>query len=488
MMSKPITRLVLPLLLITSLACEFVLGPQPGSQPPVAGNSPTHEIYAGFTQNKEMPFVMIHRSGESLVVTQDVNTSNTTGAVWTSSDGKSIVIYSDSSGLPQSAVVGKDIVQYSNYTNDTVEITIIHEDGTREAFQAQRDIDLLNKITASFAPTSNLIAYSMGNLRLSQQRDLLAWAKTGLYIVGAASCISQVPGSFAVPIVGIPLLANACAGFLLSTVVRVGNALNLDVADIQTLKDNLDIFNCAGLNLLSVEPVGRAIACGNVLVAAAEKQKAAADKMNANRPAAPLAGPPAAPSPTARPSAPPSVSMLPGTVTQLSNCRYGPDYPYLYKYGVKVGTKMEVIGRDADGNWLQVRGVGGNNPCWIKAVQMQVDGDVMGLPDAYPTTTGLPISPFFEQITLTGVSSSGGAVNVTWLEHTIRSDLDTEQGIEYIVEVWTCVNGKPNFSAIGTNDTNASFQIDNSCGLASHADVIGEDKEGFSVPAIIALP
>ena len=203
-------------------------------------------------------------------------------------------------------------------------------------------------------------------------------------------------------------------------------------------------------------------------------------------PLPPTATPTSTPVPTNTPA---PVSSLRGTVTQISNCRYGPDWPYLYKYGVGVGTKMEVIGRDADGNWLQVQGIGGQNACWIKSVQIQVDGDVMTLPDTYPNTTGLPISPFFPEISVS-VSYSGGMVNVSWPDHEIRSDLSTEQGIEYIVEIWTCVDGKPTFYALGfpPGETNASFEIDNSCGIISHANLIGEDKEGFSPPTIIALP
>jgi len=201
---------------------------------------------------------------------------------------------------------------------------------------------------------------------------------------------------------------------------------------------------------------------------------------------------PPTPTPTSTPTptnTPQPITSLRGTVAQLSNCRYGPDWPYIYKYGVGVGTKMEVIGRDTDGNWLQVQGIGGHNACWIKGVQIQVDGDVMALPDTYPNTTGLPISPFFPEISIS-VSYSGGMVNVSWPDHEIRSDLGTEQGIEYIVEIWTCVDGKPTFYALGfpPGETNASFEIDNSCGMISHADVIGEDKEGFSPPANIVLP
>lgn len=182
------------------------------------------------------------------------------------------------------------------------------------------------------------------------------------------------------------------------------------------------------------------------------------------------------------------VSSLRGTVLQRANCRYGPDAPYLYKYGLREGTKMEIIGRDADGNWLHIQAIGGNNPCWINGKLVQVDGDIMNLPDEYSTNMGLPISDDFEQITITSISPDASGVTVEWLPHTIRSDLIEEGAVEYIVEVWTCVDGKPAFYAIGTDDTFATIQIDNSCGIISHADVIGQDQHGFSPPAVIALP
>ena len=153
---------------------------------------------------------------------------------------------------------------------------------------------------------------------------------------------------------------------------------------------------------------------------------------------------PSTPTPAST-NTPMPASSLRGTVTEVSNCRYGPDWTYIYKYGLRAGTQMEAIGHDLDGDWLKIQAVGGNNPCWIKAAQMQVNGDVMTLPDAYPYTQGLPISPFFPQIILQSVSGGGGTVNVSWQGHDIRSDLQTGQRIEYIVEIWTCVSGKPTF-------------------------------------------
>ena len=186
--------------------------------------------------------------------------------------------------------------------------------------------------------------------------------------------------------------------------------------------------------------------------------------------------------------APAPVSKLRGTVLDHLACRYGPDNPYLYKYGILPGTVMDAIGRDADGDWLQVQAVGGHNPCWLKAIQMKVSGDVMALPDTYPYTNGLPISPFFERVAILSVSGgTSGTVNVEWRPHAVRADINTGEGIEYVIEVWTCVNGKPAFYAVGfpLGATSGSYQVDDSCGVPTHVDIIGEDKEGFSLPTNI---
>ena len=245
---------------------------------PTATNEPQHEIYAGFTDNPEIPFIIIHESGESLGVIQDPNSSNVTGVVWDSSDGEFIVIYVDSNGMPQSAVAGDDIILYSNYTADTVDVTVIHANGTQETFQAQLDTNLLNKITSFSTPSINMVSYH--GSQLPQQLDKRFYIKLGLYVLGGASCISHVPGSLTV--IGIPLLAQACAGFLLGSVIRAGDALNLDVGELETAKYVWDLHKCTGI--LSTELVGQLLACANVLVTELEKQDEAAKQRVANPP------------------------------------------------------------------------------------------------------------------------------------------------------------------------------------------------------------
>ena len=172
---------------------------------------------------------------------------------------------------------------------------------------------------------------------------------------------------------------------------------------------------------------------------------------------------------------------LTGTVTQKSNCRYGPGAYYLYKVGYKVGAKIQVIGRDADGNWIQVQGA----KCWINAEQVQVDGDIKTAPDTYRDSTSLPKTNDYGPTTITGVSGSGGSVTVDWTavvlpDYAMVSDIERE----YVIEVWTCQNGAPAFYSLGTNDTSMTFDVDDSCGEASRADVVVQIKTGVWVTPI----
>jgi hypothetical protein len=197
----------------------------------------------------------------------------------------------------------------------------------------------------------------------------------------------------------------------------------------------------------------------------------------------PIASATSAPTNTAEP-----VSSLRGTVTQQSNCRYAPSEFHLYKTGFKPQAPVKIIGRDADGDWLQIELSGGNTPCWINASLVQAEGDIMALPDQYPPDRRLPISDAFPQIALISAEPGGNGITASWVHQEIREDLKQTGTVEYIIEVWTCVDGEPAFYAVGTDDTVASFQVDNSCGISSYAHLIGQDEHGFSFPTKIPLP
>lgn len=201
-----------------------------------------------------------------------------------------------------------------------------------------------------------------------------------------------------------------------------------------------------------------------------------------------LTASPTAPSPTTEVTATP-VSSLRATVLQLSNCRYGPGAGYLYRIGLREGAPVEVIGRTIDGGWAYVQYVGTHNLCWINSKLLQITGDIMVLQDYYPDKAPLPMATKYGPVTITGVTGGGGPVTVTWTPIVLPAyALPSEIETQYVVEVWTCRNGSPGFYSFGTNDTSMTFDVDSSCGQASHADIVAQNKAGVSGITQIPLP
>jgi hypothetical protein len=240
-----------------------------------------------------------------------------------------------------------------------------------------------------------------------------------------------------------------------------------------------------------------ALACGLPLTATAP----APTEMLA-QPALPLAS--AAPSETAIPtlavtetaSATPTLEFtatpsgpLIGTVLQRSNCRYGPGAFFLYKMGMREGAPIEVIGRSVDGGWAYIQFKGTTNLCWINSKLIQAEGDIMSLPDYYPDNSSLPRATNYGPVTITSVSGGGASVTVEWLPIVLPDyAMPDEPEVQYVIEVWSCFNGEPAFYSYGTNETEMTFEVDDSCGQLSHADIVAQNKAGVSGITNIPLP
>lgn len=254
--------------------------------PPTSVSEPPHDIYAGITDNKAMPFIMIHKSGESLVVTQDINSSNVTGVVWTSADGEAIVIYADREGKPKSTVIGNETILYSNYTSNTVDMTIVHANGKRETFQAKLDTDFLNKIETFIPASTSLVAYSVSNSQRLEQHDTWFYIQSGLYLVSAGTCGLALASG-----IGIPM-GIACGGYLLSTATRVADIYNIDVAPLKSIENGLTLTQCAfvqGSDYLS---------CVSIILTEAEYIDKKTAEIVSNLPKPPTSTPTPAPPPT----------------------------------------------------------------------------------------------------------------------------------------------------------------------------------------------
>jgi hypothetical protein len=195
------------------------------------------------------------------------------------------------------------------------------------------------------------------------------------------------------------------------------------------------------------------------------------------------------PTDTSTPALTPTFAVLRGTVLETSNCRYGPGAPYLYFTGLVPGSNLEVIGRRADSQWIYVQAIGGNKPCWVKATQMNVNGDINSLQVYYPELAPLPKSPYYPPTVVTKVIRDGDQIKLIWLDIPLRAgDAESPTMQHYIIEVWHCVGGQIVFDPLATNDTSTTFTDEQGCSQSSHGRIFVQEKHGFAGPADIPWP
>lgn len=180
----------------------------------------------------------------------------------------------------------------------------------------------------------------------------------------------------------------------------------------------------------------------------------------------------------------PTYAVLRGRVLQLSNCRYGPGAPYLYKYALIEGSNLDVIGRREDGSWVLVQAIGGNNPCWVKASLMDIQGDVFSVA---PTEIPLPQSPYYGPLTTYSAQRQGDTVTVFWQGIQLRPGDDSGQ-FPYLLEAWVCQAGQLVFVPVGTYEYAVEITDEAGCEAESHARLYAVEKHGYTRPVEIPWP
>jgi hypothetical protein len=184
------------------------------------------------------------------------------------------------------------------------------------------------------------------------------------------------------------------------------------------------------------------------------------------------------PAPTRTPTGTPvpTYTILRGEVLVHSACLYGPGAPYLYKYGLLPGSNLDVIGRNDAGTWILVQAIGGNNPCWLKASLMKVNGDVMTVA---PTYIPLPQSPYYSAPRSVLANREGNEVTIFWEPIVLRPGDETASPL-YLVEAWLCQEDQLIFIPIGTDLTYVKVTDEPGCSEPSHARVYGVEKHGYT--------
>jgi hypothetical protein len=180
----------------------------------------------------------------------------------------------------------------------------------------------------------------------------------------------------------------------------------------------------------------------------------------------------------------PTYAVLRGQVLQLSNCRYGPGAPYLYKYALIEGSNLDIIGRNERGTWVLVQAIGGNNPCWVKATLMDIQGEVLSVEPTYPP---LPMSPYYGPLTHYSAVREGDEVTILWRGIQLRAGDDSGQ-YPYLVEAWLCQAGELIFTPIGSYETAVKVVDEAGCREPSHARLYAVEKHGYTRWVEISWP
>lgn len=189
---------------------------------------------------------------------------------------------------------------------------------------------------------------------------------------------------------------------------------------------------------------------------------------------------PLTPTATVSPSPTPEYTNLRGVVTVAQAvCHYGPGKPYLYKYGVVEGSRLEIIARLEDASFLEVRAIGGDNPCWLNAEYMRVEGDIQQVRPVRPEDVDLPWSPYYAALPSAAAKRDGNQVTVWWPPLILKAGDGSEQ-VPYLLETWLCREGQLRFEPAGAWQTQITLTDEPGCSQPSHARLYGVEKHGYT--------
>lgn len=183
----------------------------------------------------------------------------------------------------------------------------------------------------------------------------------------------------------------------------------------------------------------------------------------------------------------PTYQVLRGKVTNHVSCFYGPSKAYLYKYGLLEGNRLEIIGYIVDTGYIEVRAIGGHNPCWMNLKWMEVQGDIHTVQPVDPLSIKLPRSPYYNSLTWAKATRTGDMVKVVWDTLELRDGDDSLQE-PYLLEAWVCQAGKLTFIPVGAYDTEATLVDEFGCDQPSFARVYRVEKHGYTSPLDIDWP
>jgi hypothetical protein len=186
------------------------------------------------------------------------------------------------------------------------------------------------------------------------------------------------------------------------------------------------------------------------------------------------------PSFTPSPTVTPTYAILRGFVNQEQvMCFYGPSNAYLFKYALIGGSRLEIIGYIADTGYIQVRAIGGTNPCWMNLKWMDVQGEINSVQPIDPLTIQLPWSPYYAGPTWAKAERNGNEVSIQWSPLVLRAGDDPGQEL-YLAETWVCRAGRLTFVPVGAYSPLVTVVDEPGCEQPSFGRVYLVEKHGYT--------
>ena len=195
------------------------------------------------------------------------------------------------------------------------------------------------------------------------------------------------------------------------------------------------------------------------------------------------------PSETPTPTPQPTYAVLRGFVNQAQvMCFYGPSKAYLFKYELIGGSRLEIIGYIADTGYIEVRAIGGTNPCWMNLKWMDVQGDINAVEPIDPRSVVLPgPSILYNRPAWVKAERSGNQVTVTWAAVPMTEDDDRG----YLLEVYLCRDGKRTWTPTEMQNkyvTTTTFTDEAGCAEPPGGVLYAVEKHGYTRPIEISWP
>jgi hypothetical protein len=199
------------------------------------------------TNDPDFRAVSIHKNGEVLAAMTESGPNNTItsvkGAVYMSPKGEAVTIFLGADGLPARAVVAGKLVRFANYTDKTVDITVVSSDGSLSENEKlpinEENIRWLRDQHQVSQGTSHLMKINSTGEKLSA-RDALKMASIGFGIFSCAATFAT-GGTLGV------LFGIGCASTLVGIWMELHPADNVATLDaVSGGQLIVGSFQCAG--------------------------------------------------------------------------------------------------------------------------------------------------------------------------------------------------------------------------------------------------